>query len=175
MMKLIKSKFIQLMFLLGFVPKTKLIEKTTELKTIRDLFETPNTKNRRPREENEKWSNYWTNELEPHYLSYYMRKISIHPEIMVSLIKTIIEYDWDDIANFMKETSWYWGDNREVTPNKYELVMCVILLLEACINRGGDTGKYDGNDAYKWSSGGFSVSIVNKEIVVEFDKTLHHD
>lgn len=157
------------MFLLGFVPKTKLIEKTTELKTIRDLFETPNTKNRRPREKNEKWSDYWTNELEPHYLSYYMRKISIHPEIMVSLIKTIIDYDWDDIANFMKETSWYWVDNKEVTPNKYELVMCVISLLESCIK------EYNGNDASKWSSGGFSVSIVNKEIVVGFDKTLHHE
>jgi hypothetical protein len=167
---------------LGFIPEKPIIgelrkvnvelENTTE--EIKRWFDKPKIEPTRKRYKDEIWGDYWDEQYEPYYIAWYIRTISQHPKILQSLLHAISNYDWDDIVKFMNDVDWRWND-RKRSPNKEEMVDCVISLLHSCVHRDSGLSNFDGKNHGGVESGGFKVSIKNEEVIIDFDKKLHYN
>lgn len=161
---------------LGFVPEKPIVEElrkvnielenTTE--EIKRWFGKPNIETTRKRRKDEIWGDYWNEQYEPYYIAWYLRTISQYPKVLQSLLHAISNYDWDDIIKYMNDVDWFWND-RKRSPNKEELVDCVVSLLHSCVD-SETFSNFDGKNCGGVESGGFKVSIKNEEVIIEFNK-----
>lgn len=152
----------------GFISKSQLlIEQEKYDKKSTNWFEKPEITPTRERNKGEVWDDYWQEHYEPFYNAWYLRSISLYPEILKSLLFQIATYDWDYIVNYMKKTDWFW-DDRKRTPNKEDLILTVISLTHSCIDYD-----FDGENHGGVETGGFKVLIKNKKVVISFDKSLY--
>lgn len=160
MKKLISIINNKIFLWLGYMP----IADTAKI--VNNIFKEPDCKPSRERGENEPWNDYWQKEYQPHYLVYYMRNLSLYPEVLHSLIYEMAQFDWNRVHKFMEENNWYWN-NRKRSPNYQELYMAVISLAHTCIK-----GDYANTGTNTVSSGGFEVTVDKGKVSIEFDFNL---
>lgn len=171
----------------GFVPVQQLRELEIEnesLKVKSKLFERPETKAQYhefepdPDSKYTVFQQYWITYCEPDYNAWYLRKLSLHPELIKPFLLEFTIYDWKDTADFMKEVNWHWSSNK-CSPSISDLQSNVLSLLHSCLDDRWSGQRVVGfTDDREVSSGGFTVSIRydnGYKVKIDFDKSLAYE
>ncbi len=100
------------------------------------------------------WNEYWSSCYQARYISYYIRKISMNPDLLNALLLSISEFSWDECLKNYNEQNWTWND-RKRTPTKLEMIDCVVDLAYSLSNETGEC-----------SSGGFTVNWDGQKVLI---------